>query len=100
MPLGLVTSLHCHDYDLLLLVPSAVALLKSSAARKLPAWTKLAGIAALPLFLQPVYTYIHYDGLLKGMRINPLFIVLLIFAVVMFTLTASARSIEEHDEWT
>jgi hypothetical protein len=100
MPLGLVTSLHCHDYDLILLVPTAIALLKTSTARKLPTWLKLAAIVSLPLFLLPLYTYIHYGGLLNGMRINPLFFVLLIFSVVTFSLSLTAKSIDQRDEWT
>jgi hypothetical protein len=100
MPLGLVSSLHCHDYDLLLLVPTAVALLKTSAARKLPTWLKLAVILSFPVFLLPAYTYIHYEGLLRGMTVNPLFVVLLILSLVTYAIVAGARSIDERDEWT
>jgi hypothetical protein len=96
MPLGLLTSLHCHDYDLILLAPSLLALMKSSAARYIPAWLKLAGILAAPLFLLPAYIFVHYHGLLNGgMLVNPLFVVLLIFSVVSFW---SALQLHKHDE--
>lgn len=99
VPLGLVCSLHCHDYDLLLLIPSAVAALKLGLAESLPEWTKLAAILGTVLFLLPVYKFIHYDYLLGGAPMNPLFVCLLVAAASACFLAYKSRYrllLEEH----
>lgn len=73
LPLGLVTSFHCHDYDLLLLVPSIVSLVKSGLVKNPPGWLVFVGLACTLPFLLPFYVEIHYQYLLQGGLINPLF---------------------------
>ncbi|MBI4534186.1 MAG: DUF2029 domain-containing protein [Candidatus Melainabacteria bacterium] len=72
-PLGLITSLHCHDYDLLLLAPSIVALVKGGLVKNPHPWLACVGLAGTTLFLLPLYVVIHYQYLLQGGLINPLF---------------------------
>lgn len=77
MPLGLVTALHCHIYDLVLLIPCLIMLGIKHSAKPLEALGLMLGL--MP-FLLPFYIYIHYDYLLKGGMVNPLFVLLLILA--------------------
>lgn len=87
MPLGMISCLHVHEYDLLLLVPSVVAFVRNKMFKRLPVALQLFFICVLPMFMLPIYLNIHYDWLLKGGGVNPLFllnpffIVLVIFAV-------------------
>jgi len=95
LPIGLVISLHCHDYDLLLLIPGLVTLQQNFV--KLQNWRALAYLAcatAVP-FLIPVYASIHYDYLLKGAIINPIFIALLAYSLMIIQLMlANQRQLE------
>lgn len=77
MPLGLVTALHCHIYDLVLLIPCLIVLGAKYSAKPVEALGLMLGL--MP-FLLPFYIYIHYDYLLKGGVINPLFVLLLVLA--------------------
>ncbi len=95
MPLGLLSSLHCHDYDLILLTPSIVALFKYR--QKLTKFVWLLGCCALTglVFFLPVYIEIHYDYVLKGAVVNPCFIALLLFAIsVVVLVNANAEKLE------
>ena len=97
VPLGLVTALHCHDYDLLLLAPSIVSLVRFEPAARIPAPVTLTAVLAAGVFMVPVYVMIHYQYLLKGGLLNPGFIVLFIGAAALAffawrQLTASSGS--------
>lgn len=93
VPLGLVTSLHCHDYDLMLLVPTVAALVERSAGLKLPVWLPPAGVIVLTPYLLPLYTVVHNDYLLQGGGIvNPLFVCLLVAACTLLALTLKEAS--------
>ena len=81
LPLGLLSALHCHDYDLILLAPSIVALTKYGPAARIPSYIVLAAIASAGVFMLPFYITIHYDHLLKGGVINPQFVALLIWSL-------------------
>lgn len=83
VPLGLVTALHCHDYDLLLLAPSIVSLVRYEPAAKIPAPITLLAVGAGGVFMVPIYVMIHYQYLLKGGTINPGFIALFIGSVAL-----------------
>ncbi|MBY0551563.1 MAG: DUF2029 domain-containing protein [Candidatus Obscuribacterales bacterium] len=85
VPLGLVTALHCHDYDLLLLAPSIVSLVRFEPAAKIPAPVTLLAVGAGGVFMVPIYVMIHYQYLLKGGAVNPGFIVLLIGSIALAT---------------
>jgi hypothetical protein len=95
LPIGLLISLHCHDYDLLLLIPGLITLKQNFAKlQKLRALAYLACLAAVP-FLIPVYAAIHYDYLLKGAMINPIFVTLLAYSLMIIPLIlANQRQLE------
>jgi hypothetical protein len=84
MPIGLLTCLHCHDYDLLLLLPAVIASIKTGMAKDWTKWTQGVALVALAPYLLPTYIFIHYDYLLQQGLINPHFCILLIFAMLMF----------------
>jgi hypothetical protein len=83
MPLGLVTSLHCHDYDLILLIPGVVALVKSQLWFEWPAWAKGLVMVGVAPYLIPFYSDIHYGYLLRGGVVNIHFWLLLVYAIVL-----------------
>lgn len=83
VPLGLVTALHCHDYDLLLLAPSIVSLVRYEPAAKIPAPITLLAVGAGGVFMVPIYVMIHYQYLLEGGMINPGFIALFIGSIAL-----------------
>lgn len=83
LPLGLLTSFHCHDYDLLLLVPGMVAVIRTQVWRDLPNAAKIAAMLGIASFLVPFYNDIHYSYLLRGGPFNAHFAVLLVFAVYL-----------------
>jgi hypothetical protein len=91
VPVGLVAALHVHDYDLLLLVPSAVAAIKLGFFRRVPDILKLLAIMFSTVILLPLYVYVHYDYLLKGGLVNPIFILLLIAAIASIFLSHECR---------
>lgn len=86
MPLGLVSAWHCHVYDLLLLIPAILALIRSPLVERVPTVTRMASLGIMALFLIPVYVHIHYRYLLKGGMINAHFLALLAFALYTGTL--------------
>ena len=81
MPLGITTSLHCHDYDLILLTPSIIILLKYADKWKRCRWLLPIFAAVIMSFMLPFGISIHYDYLLKGGLINPYFWLLLTLAL-------------------
>ncbi len=91
MPLGLVTALHCHIYDLLLMIPSLVALTRSRLVAVLPSWLTLVGFAAMAPFLLPFYVNVQYNYLLKDGVVNPHFIVLALLSTFLSVLVWHRR---------
>ena len=89
VPLALVTALHCHNYDLLLLLPPFIALTGSTFIQKLPRLALLSLILPGTIFMMPFYNKIHYEYLLTGGKLNPFFLVLAGFCI--FTLALSLR---------
>ncbi|MBC7996929.1 MAG: DUF2029 domain-containing protein [Leptolyngbya sp.] len=82
MPLALVLSMHCHNYDLLLITPTILLLFSDKVIAFNSGW-KLATIYAGSIFLLPVALNVHNDYLMKGGVLNPYFFLLLIFGVAM-----------------
>ncbi len=82
MPLALVASLHCHTYDLLLLVPTIILIFNDSVIKFGQAW-KLAVLLGAIIFVLPVSIEIQYDYLLKGGKFNPWFFLLVPLAVAL-----------------
>lgn len=78
VPVGVLTCLHLHSYDLLLLVPSLVLVLSGPLESIAPSWLLLAGFLITGTFMVPFYIFIHWDYLLKDHWIlNPHFFALL-----------------------
>ncbi len=82
MPLALVTSLHCHTYDLLLLVPTIILMFNDSVIKFGQVW-KLTVLLGAIIFVLPVSIEIQYDYLLKGGQFNPWFFLLVPLAVAL-----------------
>jgi len=82
IPIGLVTSLHCHDYDLLLLVPSLIVIFTERIVPFNSLFQLLLIFAGIP-FLLPLAINIHYDYLLHGGKINILFLELAILSLTI-----------------
>lgn len=85
VPIGLATSIHCHYYDLLLLIPSIVLSIQTSSQDmlKIPGHMiiKCLAIFTACAFLFPIYTPIRYEYLMKGGIIDPIFIILSAYAI-------------------
>jgi hypothetical protein len=81
LPIGIVTSLHCHNYDLILLLPTIAALIGTGLT--------VSSLLTIPVicvgftFLAPVYGKLHYDYLLRGGLVNPFFLVLVLFSAAV-----------------
>lgn len=83
LPLGAVTSLHCHDYDLLLLIPGIVLAFRDDVWARVSMPLRWVAWVAVVLFLQPFYNDIHYTYLLKDHGvINPHFLGLLVYSLI------------------
>jgi hypothetical protein len=80
MPLGIVSSLYCYYYDLLILVPAAV-LLMTVFEPELPPLGILAGMIGGLAFMLPFSIFIHLNWILEGKTPNPHFFILLAFAI-------------------
>ncbi len=79
LSLGLFFSPHLYNYELLLLLLSVIPLLAIKAKRS---W-KLTALYCLVPFLMPIYIPIHYEYILEGGIINPLFFALAMYVGVV-----------------
>lgn len=88
VPLGLVSSIHCHHYDLLLLIPSIIVSLQLSKEDSIQvpnsSIIKVLAIAITLTFLIPIYMPMRYNYLIKGGVWDPTFFVLATYAVTTF----------------
>jgi hypothetical protein len=96
MPLRLLSCVHCLPYDLILLTPSIVALLKYRSKLEVHSWL----IFSLPIFAVffffPIYSKINGLYVKNGGVVNPFFICLLIFAISVFVLVnANAAKLKD-----
>jgi hypothetical protein len=81
LPIGLLTALHCHNYDLLLLLPTAVVFIFGNSTRSLTTKQKLFWLLTVTPLMMPLYNKLHYEYLLVGGTINILFLDLSIIAI-------------------
>lgn len=96
-PLGLVSALYFFDYDLLILLPALVVLMKDQLQDRVPPLILLAIIVGGLIFMLPFSLFIHYDYLMKGGPVNPYFFALLVFAAwLVYFVFKNAR---EFDLW-
>lgn len=82
MPLALVTSMHCHTYDLLLLVPTIILIFSEAIMPFGPVW-KLAIMLGGIAFMLPLSIEFQYAYLLKGGQFNVWFFLLLPLAAAL-----------------
>ncbi|MBA3856669.1 MAG: hypothetical protein C0507_07120 [Cyanobacteria bacterium PR.3.49] len=82
MPLGLVLSMHCHTYDLLLLIPTILLIFNDAVMPFNQIW-KLAVMLGAIVFVLPLSVEIQHDYLLKGGQFNPWFFLLLPLSVAL-----------------
>jgi hypothetical protein len=95
LPLGLVSALHCHDYDLLLLTPWFIAVWKIESTDLLSKATKISAVILFALLVVPFYIPIHYRWLLEQPQIaNPIFLAFL-SASILSALNYKRTSIRE-----
>jgi hypothetical protein len=97
LPLTLISAFHCHDYDLLLLIPALVAL--DRLQQEAPPRFKLvsrARILFMAAFCLPVFLFWHYEWLLSmRMPANPLFLSMLLFCLsIIICLTGFEKKSE------
>lgn len=86
VPAGLVLSLHCYSYDLVLLLPAVILAVHASLSGIRQKQFKLADLALyLPLlsFMLPFYALIHYILTLRGSIINYHFLALSLLTVYL-----------------
>ncbi|MBX9688384.1 MAG: glycosyltransferase 87 family protein, partial [Candidatus Obscuribacterales bacterium] len=83
LPLGLLSALHCHDYDLLLLAPWGLSLYLQKDTNALTKAAKIAISILFALLSLPLYVPIHYQWLLtQKAALNPIFIAFLAACVL------------------
>ncbi len=82
IPIGLVTSLYCHEYDLLLLVPSLLVIFTDCILPFSSLFKLILIFAGIP-FMLPVAINLHYGYLLHGGKINVLFLELVALALAI-----------------
>jgi hypothetical protein len=85
LPLGLASCLYFFSYDLVLLLPTIIILLREDIQKQIPAPALLAGMLGALIYLMPMSILIHYSYLQPehgtGGVLNPNFIALFLFAV-------------------
>lgn len=87
LPIGFVSSLHCHDYDLLLLLPALICAnsleVRHASAQLSSNPRRLAQMLLVTIYSLPLFIYFHYSWLLEQRNpLNPFFIALLIYCSV------------------
>lgn len=91
MPLAIVCTPYCHNYDLVLLIPSVIAFFKLKSLQALNKTVKIACIVVVSLcllvFEMPIYTRIHYDFLQHPiLTVSPLFCSLVVMSAIFVTM--------------
>jgi hypothetical protein len=87
MPLGIVTSPYCQNYDLVILIASVIAFFKLLPLVPMSKPLRIACLivvaACLLVFELPFYTFIHYTYLAHGLiTINPFFVSLCVLSAL------------------
>ncbi len=83
-PLGILTSLHCYNYDLVFLLPSILIIFK--LIDKLSKLEFTIYFLYLIAFFMPIHVMLYYQYLLKGGTINPYFGLLLLYSLLCYKL--------------
>lgn len=83
LPLGLLSALHCHDYDLLLAAPWLLAYFLVPAKTILQKLNLVFVLVLIASFTVPFYIPIHYNWLMKEQQaINPIFVFFLLSCIL------------------
>lgn len=93
LPIGLASTLFFHFYDLLILAPSAVALLSGCSRIPGSRLARAAVFLGLVLTSIPLYLWLHFFWILRGGSANPYFLALAFYAsaAAMLALRSDAR---------
>jgi hypothetical protein len=102
MPLAIVCTPYCHNYDLVLLIPSVIAFFKLKSLQALNKATRIACIVVVALcllvFEMPIYTRIHYDFLQHPiLTVSPLFCSLSIMSIIFVTMAYRQSTMIDSD---
>lgn len=93
LPLGLTTALLVHFYDLVLLVPAAIALINSPLAKTIPNAFTFLGVLMIGTLMLPIAILIHYNWVLSTMPLNP-------YALMMILASALLVYFAIKSQWT
>jgi hypothetical protein len=102
IPLGIVTSPYCQNYDLILLIPSVLAFFKLGALNSLHKAIRIICLvvvaACLLVFELPFYTFIHYTYLQHGLlAINPFFVSLCLLSAIFIWASVRASKVPQAE---
>jgi Glycosyltransferase family 87 len=100
MPCGILCSPYCHNYDLVLLIPSVIAFYKLPGLNTLKNIPKIICMATvflcLLVFEMPIYTRIHYDFLQHGLlTFSPFFCSLFVMSIIFLAMILRESSLPE-----
>ena len=91
MPLSVVCSPYCHNYDLVILIPSIIAFFTLPGLKTLPQATRVCIYVVVSLcllvFEMPIYNRIFYDFIQHPiLTVSPLFCALMILSLIFMTM--------------
>ena len=97
LPLGLASCLYFFSYDLVLVLPTIIVVLRSDIQKQIPAPFMLAGMLGALIYLMPMSILIHYSYLQpetgRGGMVNPNFVALLLYALGLTFFVAKRREL-------
>jgi len=101
IPLGLASCLYFFSYDLVLLIPTLIVVLRADIQKQIPAPFMLAGMMGTLVYLMPFSILIHYCYLqpetgAPGVA-NPNFIALLLYALGLLVLVARKSNLFQRN---
>jgi hypothetical protein len=82
--LGLVSALHAHNYDVLLLLPAFWSASVLGLFEQAKHWIRSVVAVCIAVFVIPFYTFIHYFYLVRGGVINPFFVSLTALSILAY----------------
>jgi len=102
LPLGLASCLYFFSYDLVLLLPTIIVVLRADVQKQIPAPFMLAGMLGALIYLMPMSILVHYSYLQPeagpGGVINPNFVLLLLYGLGLTFFVARRRDLFTTEE--
>lgn len=83
LPLGLATAMLVHFYDLVLLIPAIICLLKTPVVGRVSKVFEPLGMLTLLVFSWPVYLYVHYNWVVGSVALNPYAAIMIGYSCVL-----------------